>query len=270
MDTNQDGQSSAEQLDSTQEQGISQGEEAPQDEDTPQVQDTTQGQVIPPSQDPFSEQDPEEQGLKEEEVQEMTQEQDATKETDSAEGQEPEFTIVVGGSNKGYDILVEKSRYTYCRDGKASSKGKQRWRCSTRNKAISCNASVVQTGDTFTKGTKKHICSAKDCAKTMAMIKSHLRREGKARPFASGSTLVKEALEQLLPDEIPASLPKVTSLIRSTNNMRQAQRPKDAGEWMDWAESTQTPDYTVHVVSVENVEPARYVIYRVISLFVVN
>ena len=40
--------------------------------------------------------------------------------------QEPDFTIVVGGSSRGADVLVEKSNYLFNKDGKPSKKGIQR------------------------------------------------------------------------------------------------------------------------------------------------
>ena len=64
-----------------------------------------------------------------------------------------------------------------------------------------------------------------DCALPTAFIKSRLRKEGKARPFTSGATLVKEALQEYRSASVPAStLPSMAALVRSTNFLRQTNR----------------------------------------------
>ena len=48
---------------------------------------------------------------------------------------------------------------------------------------------------------------------------------GQSPPFASGATLVKEALQEYLPASVPAStLPSMAALVRSTNFLRQTNR----------------------------------------------
>ena len=85
---------------------------------------------------------------------------------------------------------------------------------------------MKQNGDEFKPGPQQHVCKPRDCAIPAANIKAHIRKEGKERPFASGSTLVKEALQQHLPSDAPASsLPAMPSLVRTTNILRQARRP---------------------------------------------
>ena len=151
-----------------------------------------------------------------------------------------DFKIVVGGSTRGADVLVEGSSYVYIKDGKPNKKGQQRWRCTVRNKHLSCTASVLQNGTIFTRGAHAHKCTQKDCALPTALIKSQLRNEGKSRPFASGATLVKEAIQQHLPANAPAStLPSVPALVKSTNYLRQKRRPNhpkdDKFKWVDGA-----------------------------------
>ncbi|KAK8406377.1 hypothetical protein O3P69_007224, partial [Scylla paramamosain] len=103
------------------------------------------------------------------------------------ESDEEEFTIVVGGSKRGGDILVSRG-YSYNKDGKVNKK---------------------------------------DCALPAANIKAYVRQQGKERPFASGSTLAKEAVHRHLPADAPlSSMPKMSSIVRTTNRLRQARRSK--------------------------------------------
>lgn len=142
------------------------------------------------------------------------------------ESDEEEFTIVVGGSKRGGDILVSRG-YSYNKDGKVNKKGDQRWRCTVRNKSVNCRASINQHGETFKIGPHPHRCSPKDCALPAANIKAYVRQQGKERPFASGSTLAKEAVHRHLPADAPlSSMPKMSSIVRTTNRLRQARRPK--------------------------------------------
>ena len=137
--------------------------------------------------------------------------------------EDSEFSIVIGGSSRGSNILVEQTKsnhtYHYVKDGNKGKKGQQRWRCHVRTKSVSCSASVLQTGNEFKRGPQPHRCAAKD-RKSLAKLKAYLRREARARPFASGSTLVKEALKKYFPDEQPSSLPNMAALVKSTNHSR--------------------------------------------------
>ena len=149
-----------------------------------------------------------------------------TPDMDTKDEDLPLFKIVIGGSKKGGDILVNHG-YTYNKDGKPNSKGNQRWKCSVRNKKLNCLASVTQRGDTFTTGKHQHICSPKDPAIPTTNIRAQIRTQGKERPFASGAMIVKEALQQHLPTDAPAtSLPSMSATIRSTNRLCQKRRPK--------------------------------------------
>ena len=138
----------------------------------------------------------------------------------TATREEPEFTIVEKGSRKGTDILISHDGYGYGMDGEMNKKGEQHWKCTVRNKTINCLASEKQNGEDFKQGPLQDVCKPRDCAIPAANIKAHIRKEGKERPFVSGSTLVKEALQQHLPSDAPASsLPAVPSLVRITNRL---------------------------------------------------
>lgn len=140
--------------------------------------------------------------------------------------EQPRFVVAPKASKRGCDLLV-KTGYTYQRDGKINKKGQQRWRCTVRNSNVMCLASVMQCENSFTRGAQPHKCMTSDCALPAAQIKSYLRTEGKSRPFVSGSTIVKEAMNKYLPTDAPCtSLPSVSAMIRSTNLCRQKKRPK--------------------------------------------
>nr|XP_053639355.1 uncharacterized protein LOC128693583 isoform X2 [Cherax quadricarinatus] len=153
----------------------------------------------------------------------------------SAQEETIKFIIVPEASQRGRDLLVEGS-YTYVKD-RASKKGRQRWRCQIRRGRTGCLASVMQEGDKFTRGSKPHTCDPRGCTLALAKIKAYVRREGKARPSASGSTIANEAVAAHLSLDIPATcLPSMDSLIRSVNFLRQnrgPQHPKDLQfEWV--------------------------------------
>lgn len=160
-------------------------------------------------------------------------------ETSSAdESVQSNFRVVPKASKRGGDLLVERG-YTYTKDGKAK-KGQQPWRCTICNASLTRLASVMQKGSSFVRGAQPHLCVAKDCALPAAQINAHLRLEGKERPHASGSTLVKEALDKFLTQSAPASsLPPVANLVRHTNRARQKRRPKHPDNlefnWVDEA-----------------------------------
>uniref|UniRef100_A0A0P4VR69 FLYWCH-type domain-containing protein n=1 Tax=Scylla olivacea TaxID=85551 RepID=A0A0P4VR69_SCYOL len=112
---------------------------------------------------------------------------------------EEEFTIVVGGSKRRGDILVSCGKL-YNKDGKVNKK--QCWRCTVCNKSVNCLASITQHGETFKIGPHPHRCSLRDCALPAVNIKAYVQQQGKERPFASGSTLAKEAIHR---HQTPAS-----------------------------------------------------------------
>lgn len=152
----------------------------------------------------------------------------------------PAFHVISGGSAKGSDLLVERNGYRFVKDGKPNRNGQQRWRCSVRTRSVKCLASVMQNGDEFKRGAQSHSCTPKEAAIHTAKIKVHLKEEGKARPFASATTLVKEALQHHLPSDAPTTtLPCMGALIRSTNRHRQIRRPKHptdlSFEWVEEA-----------------------------------
>lgn len=103
---------------------------------------------------------------------------------------------------------------------------------------MKCLASVMRNGNGFKRGAQPHSCPIKESALHTAKIKLHLKKESKARPFASGSTLVKEALLKHLPSDAPTtSLPSMGALVRSTNRQRQIRRPKHPTDLsFDWVQ----------------------------------
>lgn len=152
----------------------------------------------------------------------------------------PAFHVISGGSAKGSDLLVERNGYRFVKDGKPNRNDQQRWRCRVRTRSVKCLASVMQNGDEFKRDAQSHSCTPKEAAIHTAKIKAHLKEEGKARPFASAATLVKEALQHHLPSDAPTTtLPCMGALIRSTNRHRQIRRPKHptdlSFEWVDEA-----------------------------------
>ena len=90
--------------------------------------------------------------------------------TEDTSQQEPDFTIVVGGSSRGADVLVEKSNYLFNKDGKPSKTGIQRWRCVVRNKHTTCSASVLQDGTSFRNSILKQNTTTKQVPPSFALM----------------------------------------------------------------------------------------------------
>ena len=138
-------------------------------------------------------------------------------------------------------VLISSSRIATPTTKMANQarKGTSVWCCHIRNKEVSCLASVIQSGNTFKREAQPQKCQPKDCALPVARIKAQLRQEGKACPYASGATLVKEAIQQHLPPDAPAtSMPTVSALVRSTNFIRQTRRPTHPKDLeFEWVES---------------------------------
>jgi hypothetical protein len=129
------------------------------------------------------------------------------------EGDMPEFQIVSGGSIRQGEKLISRDGYSYGKDGRPKKSGAQRWRCTVRNKTISCAASVLQSGEIYMRGPQPHKCTPNQSSLITAEIRAQLREQGKQRPFASGSTLVAEALQQHIPTDHPINgLPTMHNL----------------------------------------------------------
>ena len=185
-----------------------------------------------------------------------------TPEEETTETDEPEFCIVAGGAKRGADILISLG-YTFNKDGKVSKKGEQRWRCSVRNKNLTCLATVTQSTNDFRRGPHPHRCTPKDCAIPTANIKAYVHKE---RPFASGSVLVKEALQTHLPAEGPVSnLPQMSSLVHSTNLLRETRRPNHPKDVkFQWVKDQLPNDFVQQDVSVGT---ARHIIMFTALMF---
>ncbi|XP_064110521.1 uncharacterized protein LOC135218271 isoform X3 [Macrobrachium nipponense] len=137
------------------------------------------------------------------------------------------FTLLKGGTNRGKDLLADSLGYTYIRD-KTSSQG-CRWRCTIRNKHLTCCGSVHQVGfdpGTFTVGPQKHRCEPKDHASvTKKQISVEVKRQALARPDTSATTIVNEVMQSNLNSNLPhVSLPSPSTLARTANKYRQKYR----------------------------------------------
>ena len=65
------------------------------------------------------------------------------------------YTVLQKASQRGKPLLVESTGYSYTI--KRQNKTSTEWRCSVRNKAVKCGATIKQTNvSTFLKGPIEH------------------------------------------------------------------------------------------------------------------
>ena len=70
------------------------------------------------------------------------------------------YEFVDGATRSGNNLLIDSNMYTCKRKDtgqKSQQPGKATWRCSVRSKSLTCLASVLQGGNTFTHGLHPHI-----------------------------------------------------------------------------------------------------------------
>ena len=145
----------------------------------------------------------------------------------SEESSSVSFTVLKGATNRGKDLLADSLGYTYIRD-KLSLEG-CRWRCTIRNKHLTCCGSVQQIGfdpGHFTAGPQKHKCQPKDHASiTKKQIRFEVKKQALERPYTSASTIVNEVMQSHTDPEVSTiMLPSKATLARTANKYRQGYR----------------------------------------------
>ncbi|KAK7081766.1 hypothetical protein SK128_024156, partial [Halocaridina rubra] len=146
---------------------------------------------------------------------------------DSEDQSSLSFIMLPGATNRGKDLLVDSEGYTYIRD-KLSAQG-CRWRCTIRNKHLTCCGSVQQTGfhpGKFRLGPQKHKCSIKDHGSIeKKKISVEVKKQALARPFTSATAIVNEVMRaHVCESACTVSLPSTATLARTANKYRQEYR----------------------------------------------
>ena len=130
-------------------------------------------------------------------------------------------------------MLVDSLGYAYTKKWQKNPSGSRTtWICSIRSKAVRCPASVVQTGNQYTRGIHCHLHQARPGGDTALEIVATVNNNARDNMFQSAAAIVDEAICDRLNDVPSTSCPKPANLARITNRTWQANRPADPKDLM--------------------------------------
>ena len=140
------------------------------------------------------------------------------------------YKIVEGGTRRGNALLVDSFGYTYNQKATGKKKnptGKVTWRCSVRNKMVTCPATVLQNGSIFTGGSHHHVHEPQQGAtfKVEVIATAKALAKEKVNIFSSASSLVDRAITATEGDD--AACLNTVNIARSLNRLRQGDRPDE-------------------------------------------
>ena len=133
----------------------------------------------------------------------------------------------VSSSQRGKDKLIDNNGYTFTYR-KTYASGNILWRCSVRNKATTCFASVTQAGDTFTKGGQPHCHQPTPGTATTAKVSREGKDVAMSNFFTSAASIVDRVI--LSQEDNDPCILKPSNLARQGNRKRQKQRPNNPTE----------------------------------------
>jgi hypothetical protein len=85
--------------------------------------------------------------------------------------------------------LVDSNGYKYTKKSTKNSENTL-WRCSVRNKRLTCHATVIQKGITLTRGKNPHTCERRDAAVANVILAKTCKERGVASPFTPATEIV--------------------------------------------------------------------------------
>ena len=131
------------------------------------------------------------------------------------------YQLVEGSTQRQGVKLCDSLGYTYTKKA-TKSKTSTTWRCTVRNKNVSCAAKVIQHGETYTPGCQPHIHPASVNAATTAQIYKDVKQQAKDNVFEPASAIVEDVYAANNIDTVPCpSLPKPANLQRCANRQRE-------------------------------------------------
>lgn len=148
----------------------------------------------------------------------------------SAEEFELTFQVIVDGTKRTREKLVDSRGYTYNVQRRRNNKTTTDWQCTIRPKENPCRASIIQRGDEFIVGKNAHNHTAQPGAAIVTKITASMKAKAAENLFKSASAIVTEVLLSNIDSTPCPSLPKTVNLARATNRFRQKNRPKDPND----------------------------------------
>ncbi|KAK6185836.1 hypothetical protein SNE40_007982 [Patella caerulea] len=129
------------------------------------------------------------------------------------------------GSQRGKRKLVSSDGHTF-----TFKKGSTDWRCSVRNKNMTCPVVIRQEGDSYSvTNNNKHCHFSKPGILTTAVkIQAELKENAVLDLFEPAQNIVDNILEEHGDTREPeSSRPGYANLLRNCNRIRQKDRPDD-------------------------------------------
>ncbi|XP_052083890.1 uncharacterized protein LOC127721252 [Mytilus californianus] len=120
--------------------------------------------------------------------------------------------------------LVSSDGYSYT--VKNATSRTINWRCSVRNKTISCKATVAQRDQHFIRGAKPHIHPNDPGVVKKTKIRAEVMTEAVVHAHKSAADIVKEKIHNNIIGE-DLNLPNTNNLTRAINRLRQERRLKE-------------------------------------------
>lgn len=171
------------------------------------------------------------------------------------------YEIVPASSLKGKPLLVDSNGYTYnIKSNKNARTWKTTWRCSVRNKSVTCKATVLQDGETFTAGLHNHCHQSQPGRQKAIKIAAYVKNKAKDDVFRSAASIVDEAMLSVIkPGDPEASVPAPGLLVRRANRARETMRPENPQDLtFHLAENFLPPDFLQRDITVDN---ARHLLF---------
>ena len=116
------------------------------------------------------------------------------------------YHVIEKGTQRGKPMLVDSLGYAYTKKWqKNPSVSRTTWICSVWSKTVRCLASVVQTGNQYTRGIHCHLHQARPGGDTALEIVATVKNNARDNMFQSAAAIVDEAIGNRLND-VPAVL----------------------------------------------------------------
>ena len=144
------------------------------------------------------------------------------------------------------------------RSNEVPAPGKTTWRCSVRSKTLTCRATVLQDGDTFTRGLHPHVHPADPTTAVKARVTAKVKTAAvqKKNVFTPASDLVEEAIAD---EDTAAPLPAPGNIARAANRLRHKHRPDEPhGLDFELAEDYIPQDFLVKDICMDG---ARHILF---------
>ncbi|XP_071956869.1 uncharacterized protein [Antedon mediterranea] len=107
------------------------------------------------------------------------------------------YQRLAGTTKRGNDSLVDSHGYQYT-EKIDKRRANTTWRCSLRNKNVTCKATVLEKNGEFIRGVHEHICGVIPGREKVALLRRDVKVKAMENPFDSAAEIV----EKLIRDDI--------------------------------------------------------------------